>query len=110
MHSCDTLVGYWNPTPGKEPPTAVFFIAPNGAAARPAGRCEHTSFQPVNSPVYQRPQGRIAAPPVACSARQQSGPCRGIGGSPNKPILQVFAKAKIGKIAKCVPLCPACHY
>ena len=55
MHSCKTLVGYWNPIPGKEPPTAVLFIAPNGASARPAGRYEHTSFQPVKSLPYSAP-------------------------------------------------------
>lgn len=41
---------------GKEPPTAAFFITPNGVAARPAGRCEHTSFQPV-SPVFSARKG-----------------------------------------------------
>ena len=37
-HSCKSLVGYWNPNPGKEPPPAAFFIAPDGTAARPARR------------------------------------------------------------------------
>lgn len=57
MHSCDTLVGYWNPTPGKEPPTEACFIVLNGAAARPTGRCKHTSFQPVKSLVFSAPKG-----------------------------------------------------
>lgn len=56
-HSCNTLVGNPTPNPIKEPPTAVFFIAPNGASARPAGRCEHTSFQPVKSPVFSARKG-----------------------------------------------------
>lgn len=34
MHSCKTLVGGQTPNPGKEPPAAAFFIAPNGADAR----------------------------------------------------------------------------
>lgn len=34
----------------------------------------------------------------------------GLGVALNKQIFHVFAKAKNGKIAKCVPLCPACHY
>ena len=33
-------------------------------AARPAGRCEHTSSQLVKSLGQQRPQGRIATPSV----------------------------------------------
>lgn len=57
MHSRKTLVGYWNPNPGKEPPTAAFFITPNGASALPAERCEHTSFQPVKSPVFSARKG-----------------------------------------------------
>ena len=57
----------------------------------------------------QRPQGRVAAPPVERLARQQSGHCRGLGAAPNKQILQVFAKAKICKIVSCVPRNTACH-
>ena len=75
MHSCKTLVGYWNPNPGKEPPTAVFFIAPNGAAARPAGRCEHTSFQPVKSLPYSAP----------ARARSRS-TCRAFGKAARRPL------------------------
>lgn len=86
------------------------FHRPYRSGCASCGRCEHTSFQPVKSPVYQRPQGRIAAPPVERLARQQSGPCRGIGGGPNKQILQVFAGAKRWKIVSCVPRNTACHY
>lgn len=76
MHSCDTLVGYWNPNSGKEPPTVACFIALNGAA----GKAE---------------QAALAG---------------GLGEPHNKQIFHFFAGAKIEKIAKCVPLCTACHY
>lgn len=109
MHSCDTLVGYWNPNPGKEPPTVAFFIALNTAAARPAGRCKHYFFPAGQVSQIQRPKKRVAAERLA---RQRKRPLQG-GGSwevPNKQIFPIFAGAKIGKIAKCIPLCTACHY
>ena len=50
----------------------------------------------------QRPQGRVAAPPVERLARQQSGPCWGIGDLPDKRIF--------GENRKCICTCPACRY
>lgn len=50
------------------------FHRPLRAAARPADASKHeghTFFQPVKSPVLQRPQGRVAAPPVERLARQR---------------------------------------
>ena len=51
------LLGTGNPNPGKRPPPAAFFNTPNGAAARPAGRCEHTFSQPVKSLVFSARKG-----------------------------------------------------
>lgn len=102
-HSCNTLVGDLTPNPIKEPPTAVFFIASNGASARPAGRCEHTFFQPVKSPCIQRPQGRVAAPPVERLARQRKRPLPGDWGRPptsgfSEKIASAYALALLATI------------
>ncbi len=42
----------------------------------------------------QRPQGRVAAPPVERLARQQSGHCRGIGGGPQQADFTGFRKGE----------------
>ena len=77
------------------------FHRPLRAAARPADASKHeghTFFQPVKSPVFSARKGAghwrdtplalglraVAAPPVERLARQQSGPCRGIGGGPQQ--------------------------
>lgn len=39
----------------KPHPAAAFFITPNGADARPAGRCEHTFFPAGQVSRFQRP-------------------------------------------------------
>ena len=44
------------------------------------------------------------------SAPEKALPCRGIGGSPQQADFPFFAGAKIGEIAKRVPLCTARHY
>ena len=98
MHSCDTLVGYWNPNPEKSAPTAVFSSPPNRAAARPAGRCEHTSFQPVNSPVYQRPQGRA---PTTCGVFGKAAKRPLPRGKPQQADFTGFRQGENRKIAKC---------
>lgn len=99
-----------DPKPRKRTASDTPFHRPHRAGTHLADAFKyerHTFSPPVNPFVYQRPQGRVAAPLVERLARI---PCRGIGGLPNKQILQVFAEAKKWKIAECVPLCPACHY
>ena len=102
-HSCTTLVGDLTPNPIKEPPTAVFFIAPNGASARPAGRCEHTPFPPVKSLPY-------SAPARACSRST----CRAFGKAAKRPLLGDWGglpnKRIFGENRKCICTCPACRY
>lgn len=60
IHSYKMLVGYWNPDPGKTS-TAVIFITPNGAAARPTDASKREGilpfFQPVKLPVFSDRKG-----------------------------------------------------
>lgn len=94
MHSCKTLVGYWNPIPGKEPPTAVLFIAPNGASARPAGRYEHTSFQPVKSLPYSAPARARSRSTCGAFGKAAKRPLPGIGGGPQQADFTGFRKGE----------------
>ena len=43
--------------PIRNSPKCAFFIAPDGATAHPAGRCEHISFQSVKSLVFSARKG-----------------------------------------------------
>lgn len=100
MHSHKTLVGYWNPNPGKEPPAAAFFISPSGASARPAGRCEHTStsFQPVKSLPYSVPARVRSRSTCGALAKQRKRPLPGDWGRPpTSGFSRVSPKRKSGK-------------
>lgn len=109
IHSRKTLVWYWNLNPGKGSPPAVFFIAPNGAVARPARCCEHTSLSSRSSLSFSAPARARSRSICRAFAGSESGPCRGLGAAPNKRFEQFSHSGKWANAQRCVPLCPACH-
>ena len=110
IHSCKMLVGVRSLPPGKGPLLAVLSSLLTGRlrVLRTLLTQEDNLSQPVKLPLFSARKG--AWPLHLWNVRNASGPCRGIGGAPNKRFEPFSQSGKWANAQRCVPLCPACQY